>query len=163
MPTTVEKYRALGAKIGDNVELIEPVSPVIFSSEPYLVSIGKGTTVSFDTVFVTHDGATRVLRHLPGGDKDTSLYGKITVGENCFIGCRSVILPNVEIGDNVIIGAGSVVNRSIPSNTVAAGNPCRIICTLDEYKEKHKSYFTYIASKPYNEKRLILTNIFGIG
>ena len=54
-------------------------------------------------------------------------YGKIIIGNNCFIGARSTILPGVTIGDNTIIGAGSVVTKDIPSNVVAVGNPCKII------------------------------------
>ena len=157
---TIDYYRALGTKIGNNVSLIEPVSPVIFSSEPYLVTIGDDTTVSFDTVFVTHDAATRVIRHLPNGNPETVIYGPINVGKNCFIGCRSVILPNIAIGDNSIIGAGSIVNRSIPANSVAAGNPCRVICTLDEYREKHKDDFLYMVSLDYDSKRRYLENLF---
>ena len=49
------------------------------------------------------------------------------------------MLPGVTIGDNVIIGAGAVVKSSIPSNSVAVGNPARVICTLDEYIEKNKN------------------------
>lgn len=157
---TITHYRRLGVKIGDNVSIIEPVSPVIFSSEPYLVSIGDNTTISFDVAFVTHDAATRVIRHLPDGKPETVIYGPISVGKNCFIGCRSVILPNVSIGDNSIIGAGSVVNRSIPANSVAAGNPCRVICTLDEYREKHKDDFLYMVSLDYDSKRRYLENLF---
>ena len=48
------------------------------------------------------------------------------------------ILKGVTIGDNCIIGAGSIVNRSIPANSVATGNPCRVVCTLDEYYTKRK-------------------------
>lgn len=156
----IAHYRSLGVKIGDNVSIIEPVSPVIFSSEPYLVSIGDNTTISFDVAFVTHDAATRVIRHLPDGNPETVIYGPISVGNNCFIGCHSVILPNVTIGDNSIIGAGSVVNRSIPANSVAAGNPCKVICTLDEYREKHKDDFLYMVSLDHESKRKYLKNLF---
>lgn len=141
--------------LGKNVEIIGGAN---FGSEPYLVTIGDNTTISFDCAFVTHDAATRVIRNLPNHNKETVIYGKIDVGKNCFIGCRTVILPNVKIGDNCIIGAGSIVNRDIPSNTVAAGNPCKPICSLEEYIEKHKDDFMYIVSKPYNEKKQILLN-----
>ena len=156
----IANYSNLGTIVGENVSFIEPISPVIFSSEPYLVSIGDNTTISFDVVFVTHDAATRVIRHLPDGNPETVIYGPISVGKNCFIGCRSVILPNVTIGDNSIIGAGSIVNRSIPANSVAAGNPCRVICTLDEYREKHKDDFLYMVSLDYKNKRRYLENLF---
>lgn len=52
---------------------------------------------------------------------------------------NSTILKGVHIGDNVIIGAGSVVTKDIPDNVVAAGNPCKVIMTLDEYHEKRKA------------------------
>ena len=143
--------------LGKNVSIVGGAN---FGSEPYLITIGDDTTVSFDCALVTHDAATRVIRHLPGYNKETVIYGPINVGKNCFIGCRSVILPNVNIGDNCIIGAGSVVNRDIPSNSVAAGVPCKVICTLDEYIEKHKDDFMYIVSKPFNEKKKILLDKF---
>lgn len=151
----------LGAKLGENVSIIEPVSPVIFSSEPYLVSIGDNTTISFDVVFVTHDASTRVIRHLPDGNLETVIYGPIEVGCNCFIGCRTTILPNVKIGDNTIIGACSLVNRDIPANVVAAGNPCKVICTLDEYRKKHEKDFLYMVSLPYEKKKQYLMCHFG--
>ena len=131
-----------------------------YGSEPYLISIGDDTTISFDVAFVTHDAATRVIRNLPDGDPETVIYGPIKIGNNCFIGCRSVILPNVTIGDNTIIGAGSIVNRSIPENCVAAGNPCKVICSLDEYREKHKNDFLYMVSLPFEEKKEFLLNHF---
>lgn len=143
--------------LGKNVQIIGEAN---FGSEPYLITIGDNTTVSFDCAFVTHDAATRVIRNLPNENKETVIYAPIIIGKNCFIGCRSVILPGVTIGDNSIIGAGSIVNRDIPSNTVAAGNPCKPICTLDEYIEKHKNDFMYIVSKPFKEKKKILLEKF---
>ena len=55
-----------------------------------------------------------------------------------FVGAESVILPGVTVGDNVIIGANSTVTRDIPSGSVAAGSPARVICTLEEYLSKEK-------------------------
>lgn len=150
-------YRSKGVLIGKNVSLIEPIN---FGSEPYLISIGDNTTVSFDVAFVTHDAATRVLRNLPGGNRDTGFYGEIVIGKNSFIGCRSTILPNVHIGDSTIIGAGSLVTRDIPSNVVAVGNPCRVICTLDEYIKKNRESFFYIQSLGQDDKRRYLMDYF---
>lgn len=65
--------------------------------------------------------------------------GRVKIGNNVFIGINSVILPNVNIGDNVIIGAGSIVSKSIPNNSVAVGNPARVISSIDEYVEKHEN------------------------
>lgn len=54
----------------------------------------------------------------------------ITIGNNVWIGAHVCVLPGVTIGDNCVIGAGSVVNRDIPAGTLAAGNPCRVIRKL---------------------------------
>lgn len=160
LPKDLQFFKEKGLKIGDNCSLISPGPN--FGSEPYLIEIGDNTTVSFDVAFVTHDAGTRVLRNLATNEKEkqTVIYGKITIGNNCFIGCRSTILPGVKIGDNVIIGAGSVVNRDIPSNSVAAGVPCKVICGLEEYKEKHKDDFLYMVNLPYEEKKKFLTRLF---
>ena len=139
---------------------VKTTGPVNYGSEPYLITIGDKTTISFDCAFVTHDAATRVIRNLPGENPETVIYGPIKVGKNCFIGCRTVVLPGVTIGDNVIIGAGSIVNKDIPSNVVAAGCPCKVICTLDEYIEKHKKDFLYMVSMPHNKKKEYLLKHF---
>ena len=159
-PQEVHKYQKMGMKVGKNCSFVSPGPN--FGSEPYLIEIGDNTTVSFDVAFVTHDAATRVLRNLADNDKEkqTVIYGKIKVGKNCFIGCRSTILAGVEIGDNTIIGAGSVVNRDIPANSVAAGVPCKVICTLEEYKEKHKDEFLYMVNLPYEQKKKFLLDLY---
>ena len=62
----------------------------------------------------------------------------ITIGSNVWIGANSVILPGVRIGDNTVIGAGSVVTRDIPANVVAVGSPCRVLREIGE-----KDYLFY--------------------
>lgn len=153
----IQEAKSLGVVLGNNVDL---VTKPWWGSEPYLIKIGDNTTISFDVAFVTHDAATRVIRNLPDGNPETGYFGPIVIGKNCFIGCRSTILANVHIGDNSIIGACSLVNRDIPANVVAAGNPCRIICTLDEYRAKHKNDFMYMNSLPYEEKKQYLQKLF---
>ena len=56
----------------------------------------------------------------------------VRIGRNCWIGAGAMILPGVTIGDNTVIGAGSVVNRDIPANVVAVGNPCRVLRKITE-------------------------------
>jgi acetyltransferase-like isoleucine patch superfamily enzyme len=63
----------------------------------------------------------------------------IIIGDNVWIGMNSVVLPGITIGDNVAIGANSVVTKNIPSNSIAAGNPCRIIREKAPYKGKDYS------------------------
>lgn len=76
-----------------------------------------------------------MLRHQYPELSDVDLFGKIIVGNNVNR-WNSIILPNVTIGDNCIIGAGSVVTKSVPSNSVVAGCLARVIETIDEYKKK---------------------------
>ena len=153
----IEQAKKEGLIIGKNVSFIDTPN---FGSEPYLISIGDNTTVSFDVAFVNHDGGTRVIRNLPNQNKETVIYGKITIGKNCFIGCRTTILPNVKIGDNTIIGAGSIVTKDIPSNSVACGVPCKVICSIDEYINKHKEDFEYMVSMPKQDKKKYLLKKF---
>lgn len=60
---------------------------------------------------------------------------RITIGSNVWIGANSTILPEVNIGNNVIIGANSLVNKDIPDNSIAVGNPCKVIKQKDKYSE----------------------------
>lgn len=57
----------------------------------------------------------------------------VHIGRNCWIGAGAIILPGVSIGDNTVIGAGSLVNKDIPSNVVAVGNPCRVLREINEH------------------------------
>ena len=65
--------------------------------------------------------------------------GRVTIGDNVFIGAESVVLPGVTVGSNVIIGANSTVTHNIPDGVVAAGSPARVICTLEEYLAKERA------------------------
>lgn len=62
----------------------------------------------------------------------------IHIGRNCWLGAGVVVLPGITIGDNVVIGAGSIVTKDIPSNVVAAGNPCKV---LREVNERDREYY----------------------
>lgn len=66
---------------------------------------------------------------------DEVIVGDIIIGNN-YIGTRTTIFPGVHIGDNTIIGAGSVLTKDIPDNVVAAGIPCKVIRSRDEYIKK---------------------------
>jgi len=103
-------------------------------NEPHLITIGSNTTIAGHVEFVTHDNS--ISKVLPN---TTALFGKITIGSNCFIGARSVIMYGVTIADNVIVASGSVVCNSVTeSNVIVAGNPAIIISTWDRFKEKSK-------------------------
>ena len=86
---------------------------------------------------MSHDITFMMFRNMDNNPNYRKRVGQIKIGDNVFIGSNSIILYDVTIGNNCIIGAGSVVNKSIPSGSVAAGVPCKIIGSFDEYKKKH--------------------------
>lgn len=100
----------------------------------FLITIGDRVTLAPKVHILAHDASTkRILCY--------TVIGKVVIGNDVFIGAGTIILPNVTIGDKVIIGAGSVVTHSIPNNSVAVGNPARVIGTYDAYVQKRKDQF----------------------
>lgn len=87
---------------------------------PQGIIIGKNTLIARGAVILSHD-------HVKRTENDTPQLYTTIIGQNVFIGINVIILPGVEIGDNVIIGSGSVVTKSIDGNSIAVGNPARII------------------------------------
>jgi acetyltransferase-like isoleucine patch superfamily enzyme len=107
----------------------------IFGTEPYLIELGNNVVITHGVTFLTHDWSVNVVNSLHP-EKHIEKFGKIIIKDNCFIGINSIILPNITIGPNAIVGAGSVVTKDVPPYTVVAGNPAKQICTIDEYFQK---------------------------
>lgn len=108
----------------------------IDGSRPWLLTIGSYTKITKGVVILTHDYSLSVLRRVYGewiGEGDETV-----IGENCFLGVNSIILMGTKLGNNVIVGAGSVVHGTFPDNVVIAGNPAKIICTLEEHYRKRR-------------------------
>lgn len=142
--------REAGVKIGDRCRILSNAYSW-YGSEPYLIEIGNHVEITNGCRFVTHDGAAWVLREFEGLEK-IDKFGKITVGNNVFIGLNTTILPGVTIGDNCVIGACSLVNKDVPSGEVWAGVPAKRICSLEEYKDKNMSSFDYTKGLSAKEK-----------
>lgn len=126
---TTEKLIKMGMKVGKNFGRLNGV--ILDPSHCWLIEIGDNVTMAPRVHILCHDASTKV--HL-GYTK----IGKVTIGNNVFIGAESVVLPNVKIGNNVIIGANSTITKDIPDNSVAVGNPAKVICSLEEYLQKQK-------------------------
>ena len=125
---TIMQLRRAGIAIGQNCRIFTNIQ----SREPSLITIGDRVTVSSDVEFCTHDNA--IIKAVEG---KTDVVGPITIGDDCFIGMRSILMYGVELGDHCIVGAGSVVTRSFLPHTVVAGNPARAVCTIEEYAAKY--------------------------
>jgi len=123
----IEQFRKQGGTCGNNFKFYGDM-PV----EPYLVTIGNDVTLASGAVLVTHDNSV-----IKCNIDATDYFGKIHIGDCCFVGFNSIILPGVELGNSTIVGAGSVVTKSFSQgNVVIAGNPAKVICTVEEFVEK---------------------------
>ena len=134
--TYVKYLRNIGVKIGSRTTIFDPRTTIIDETRPWMISIGDDVQITSGVTILTHGFDWSVLKGVYGEVLGSS--GKVSIGNNVFIGMKSTVLKGVSIGNNVIIGANSLVNRDIPDNCVAAGNPCRVIMSLDEYYKKRK-------------------------
>jgi len=157
---SVRYLRLQGAKIGENCDLLCGLNG-FSSSEPYLIELGNNVTLTQNVILVTHDGGSRVFRHKhPNWHPGTGKYGKIIIGDDVFIGVRTIILPDVKIGSNVVVGAGSVVTRDLPDNVVAVGVPAKVHCTLDDYIQRLVTTSITIPESEMTKKRSYLSKYY---
>lgn len=103
---------------------------------PGLIKIGRGTTVSFEACFLAHDYS--LDKELYGRTGEHGLIvSEIEVGRNCFIGARAMLLPGTRLGDGCIVGANAVVKGSYAAGSVLAGNPARLLGTVESMVDRH--------------------------
>lgn len=139
LPTSKEfisELKGKGVEIGKGTVIWDPSKTTIDVSRPWMLKIGEYVKITSGVVILCHDYSLSVLRRVYGewiGEAQETV-----IGDNCFIGMNSVILMGTHIGNNVIVGAGSVVRGNIPDNVVVAGNPAKVICTLEEHYNNRK-------------------------
>ena len=110
-----------------------------FPADPELISIGDNVKISSDVIFINHDTIRNVFNDDPSLEGDVMPYfGCIEVGNNVMIGAGAVILPNVRIGNNAIVAARAVVTKDVPDGSVVGGIPAKIIGTYNELYLKRK-------------------------
>ena len=128
--------RNKGAKIGTGVYLYSPNHTHIDVQFPWMLEIGNEVRITTGVTILNHDYSWSVWKALTG--ELVGGVGKVKIGNNVFIGINATIQMNTDIGDNVIIGAGSIMSGKVESNSVYAGNPACKIMSLAGYMEKRK-------------------------
>ena len=136
----LKDHHVFGA-IGDNCNVMSRTVPLYAK----LIKLGNNVRLASKVTFVTHDVAHVMLNANPTlkGEQFKEKIGCIEIKDNVFVGAGTTILYGVRIGSNVIIGAGSLVNKDVPANSVAVGVPAKIISTFDEYITKRRSENAY--------------------
>ena len=142
-----------GARIGKGTMIFAPTKTMVDMTRPWLVEIGENVQITEGVKILTHGYDWSVIKGVTGEILGSA--GKVTIGNNVFIGMDSIILKGVTVGDNVIIGAGSLVNKDIPDNCVAAGNPAKVIMSLEDYREKRKAVQTEEVTELIREYRKV--------
>jgi acetyltransferase-like isoleucine patch superfamily enzyme len=148
--------RSLGVRVGNGVRFYG-ISRQMFGSEPWFISIGSNCYITADVQFITHDGGTLILRK---EQPDLEWTAPIKIGDDVYIGIRAIILPGVSIGNRCIIGAGSVVTKDVPENSVAAGVPAKVLCSTDDYMARMKEKSLKCGHLPAEQKAEVIKKIY---
>ena len=105
------------------------------------MQIHNNVAVAANVTFLTHDIMNGVFNRNANLEGHYKQYiGSIEIFDNCFIGANSTIMYNVKIGPNAIVAAGSVVTKDVPEGKIVAGNPAKVIGTVEDFKNKRLIY-----------------------
>ena len=133
--TLKHKYRI---DIGDDCVIWSPNQTYIDKTRPHMLHIGNRVKITRNVTILCHDYSRSVWCDMPGAYENIGEAALTHIGDNVFIGVNATILMGAHIGNNSIIGAGAVVSGKYPNNSVIAGNPAKVICTIDELYTKRK-------------------------
>lgn len=152
-----EKFaKHIGVNMGNDVHIYgNPMG--MFSTEPWCITLGNHVHITREVLFITHDGGTLLFRNrIP----DLEITAPIRVGDNVYIGVRSIIMPGVSIGNNCIIAAGSVVTKDVVDNSVVGGVPAKFIKSIDKYLEGISARSLHLGHLKNQEKDIALRKLF---
>jgi len=149
------RYR--GVRIGNDCVILNQIRH--FGTEPWLIELGDQVQILSSVTLITHDGTSRMFRKRFPEMNATfgNRFGTIRILDNCVIGYGSIILPGITIGPNSIVGAGSVVTKDVPPEVVVAGNPARIICSLNEHITSYQARMLPVKAQEFIALRRELT------
>jgi len=157
MDSIAPYFRGQGVRIGKGTRIVSKDVGGTFGSEPYLVRIGDNCSMAAGVRFITHDGGVWALRK---DHPDLDCFAPIEIKDNVIVGMNSIIMMGVTIGPNCVIGAGSVVTRDIPPDSVAAGVPAKVIMSLEEYRRKKLAQHIPVRGRPPKERREMLMKLW---
>lgn len=135
----INYLRSIGMTIGENCTIFTPRNVLIDTQYPWMVTIGNNVQITQNVSIIDHDYSWSVLKHIPdqyGEGNILGASGEISIGNNVFIGVGATILRGTTIGDNVVIGASSLVTGKCESNSVYAGNPAKRIMSIEDFYTK---------------------------
>lgn len=131
----IKYLRSKGCIIGNNLWMTPKIDTVsIDITRPSLVEIGNNVRINRNFLLLTHDGGFYVL--LNKYHEFIPQSGKVKIGNNVYFGRNCSVFKGVTIGDNCIIGFGSIVTKDIPANSIAVGAPARVVGTIEDYYAK---------------------------
>ena len=143
-----------GVQVGEGTIFYSPMNTLVDETSMPFIEIGKNCRITGGVTILAHDYSYAVLR--PVYHKMLCKAGVTKIGDNVFVGMHAIILMGSNIGNNVIIGAGAVVSGTIPDNVVVAGNPAKVVCTLEEHYQRLNSHFENYARIYYMRKKAYL-------
>ena len=115
--------------MGENCSVV----PNVVFTDPSHVSLGNNVALTGCMIF-GHGGGIAMLRRAYGVSLDK--VGKVVIHDNVFIGHNAMIMPGVTIGPNAMVGAGSIVTRDVPPNSIVVGAPAKPVSSLDDYVKR---------------------------
>lgn len=128
--------RRRGVEVGEGCYFFDAQTINVDLQRPHMLRFGKYVKVTGYVHILCHDYSRSVV--LQSGGSHFGEARETVIGDNVFIGTHSIVLMGSHIGADSIIGAGAVVSGTWPEGSVIAGNPARLVCTLDEFAEKRE-------------------------
>lgn len=147
----IKYLRNKGVTIGNGCFIWSPNKTVIDIQNGFLLEIGNYVKIAEGVKILNHDYSVSVARRK--FHNHVGQAKKTIIGDNVFLGIDSIILAGSVIGNNTIVGAGSVVNGKFPDDVVIAGNPAKVICTLEKFYDSKKK-------KELNDARLFAEEFY---
>lgn len=123
-------------------------------SHCFLIEIGDNCTLAPNVRIMAHDASMKKIMGV-------ARVGRVIIHNNCFLGDSTIVLPGVSIGPNSIIGAGSVVSRNIPPDSVAVGNPAQVIMPIADFISKHEKNMYHHTCFPESQFNIAVISAAG--